>query len=164
MIKLLVIDVDGTLSDGKIYLDENGREMKSFNVKDGLALASWHALGRKSAFITGRNSKIVENRASELGVEFLFQGVKDKGVKVREIARSLGLTKQEIAGIGDDLNDLRMFAEVGIAFAPKDCAKLVAKRVDILLDSCGGEGAVREMIENILERDGEFDALLALWE
>lgn len=164
MIRLLVLDVDGTLSDGMLYFDENGGEMKCFCVKDGLALSSWHKLGHKSAIITGRSSKIVERRAHELGIEFLFQGVQDKGAKVREIAERLKLSKEQIAGIGDDLNDLKMFAEVGMSFAPKDCAKLVANRVDVLLDSCGGKGAVREMIENILERNGELDALLALWE
>lgn len=153
MIELLLLDVDGTLTDGKIYYSDSGEEIKVFNIKDGLALRIWKKIGRKSAIITGRISSLVEKRAKELGVDFVFMGIENKGEIAKRLRKELALQIEEIASIGDDLNDLSMFAQSGLSFAPKDGAKQILNRVDCVLETCGGDGAVREMIEKILERE-----------
>lgn len=171
VIKLLALDVDGTLSDGGIYIDsclsgalEKVSEMKCFDVKDGLAIASWIRIGGEVAIITGRRSGIVAHRAKELGIKHLFQGVKDKGAILRELCVNLGIKRDFVASIGDDLNDLSMFRESALKFAPSDCAEAIISHVDVHLRKRGGHGAVREMIEYILRRDGRMEEFLALWE
>ncbi|RAX58872.1 3-deoxy-D-manno-octulosonate 8-phosphate phosphatase [Helicobacter monodelphidis] len=163
MIKLILLDVDGTLNDGKITYDSNGNEIKSFNVKDGLAIVCWLKLGRHIAIITGRKSHVVEMRAKELGISLLFQGIEDKGHIVRKIREEYGFKKKEIAAIGDDLNDIKMFKESSLNFAPQDCSWLVMPHIDHHLKNNGGCGAVREMVETILLREGRLDEFLALW-
>jgi len=162
-IKLLILDVDGTMTDGKITYSSSGEELKSFCVKDGLAIASWIRLGGKVAIITGRESKIVEHRAKELGVEFLYQGIKDKASKVEEILSLSNLTWQNVASIGDDLNDVSMLKRAKISFAPADCSDYIKSYVKIVLNSLGGRGAIREMIEYILKEENRFEELLTLW-
>ena len=162
-IELLLLDVDGTMTNGKITYSESGDELKSFCVKDGLAIASWIRLGRKVAIVTGRESKIVENRAKELGINFCFQGVKDKASKVEEILKLLNLGWESVAVIGDDLNDLSMLKRAKLSFAPKDCSRFIKDYVDITVDKNGGDGAVREMIDYILIKEGIVEELLNLW-
>ena len=128
MIKLLVFDVDGCLSDGSIIYGSSKDEYKIFNVKDGLAIASWSRLGFKSAIITGRNSKIVERRANELNITYLYQGIKDKKTALQEILKQENLDWENVAAIGDDLNDIRMLQSVGWSFTPNDGVDLI-KRV-----------------------------------
>lgn len=164
MIKLLALDVDGTLSEGEIRFDSLGNESKGFSVKDGLALHSWRRMGREIVIITGRKSEIVERRAKELGIEWIFQGVRDKGACLAELKEKLGIAREEVAAIGDDLNDLKMFAQSGLTFAPCDATRIVRERVDVVLEGAGGKGAVREMVEYILEQEGELAAFIALWE
>lgn len=113
MIKLLVFDVDGCLTDGSIIYGSNSDEYKAFNVKDGLAIASWARLGFKTAIITGRNSKVVERRANELCITHLYQGVKDKKSLLEKILKEENLTWENVAAIGDDLNDFGMLQSVG---------------------------------------------------
>lgn len=156
MIRLLLLDVDGTLTDGKVYYLDSG-EFKAFNIKDGLALRVWKQMGRKSAIITGRTSAIVEKRAQELGIDFVFMGVKQKGEVVQHLQKELQYSQEEIASIGDDLNDLSMFAQSGLSFCPSDGAKQILDKVDYVLDTKGGSGAVREMIEIILKRENLED-------
>ncbi|WP_027327472.1 KdsC family phosphatase [Helicobacter pametensis] len=155
MIKLLALDVDGTLTDGKVYYSDSGEELKAFNIKDGLGLNIWKKLGRKSAIITGRTSSVVELRARELGIDFVFMGIKDKGEVLQRLQGELQITAREIASIGDDLNDLAMFAHSALSFMPKDGSALLKKHVKYILNAKGGEGAVREMIEMILEQEGQ---------
>ena len=119
MIKLIVLDVDGCLTDGKLIYSADG-ESKNFHVKDGLGITSWIKMGLQVAIITGRNSKIVENRAKELGIQHLFQGIKDKDRVLREVVNSLGLEFCEVAAIGDDLNDHNMLNMVGRSFTPNN--------------------------------------------
>jgi len=164
VIKLICLDVDGCLTEGKITYTSDGEEMKSFSVKDGLGIDSWVRMGKKVAIITGRNSPITERRARELKIEFIYQGVKDKGLVVEEIMAKEGLSAEEIAAIGDDFNDLKMFSKVGLTFTPADGAREIKNRVDVVLSARGGEGAVREMIETIIKRDRQEEALFALWE
>ena len=109
MIKFLVLDVDGCLSDGKIIYTNSGDEIKSFNVKDGLAIKSWQEMGFDIAIITGRKSKIVEYRAKELNIKYFYQNVKDKLSKLKEIINDLNLKLDEVGAIGDDLNDLKCY-------------------------------------------------------
>lgn len=149
MIELLFIDVDGTLSDGRLYYchpmfnSVNFSEAKTFNVKDGLGLKYWHNLGRKSAIITGKSSNIVLHRAKELDIEFVFMGVKDKGVVARSLKEKLSLETSSCASIGDDVNDLPMFLESSLNFAPKDSSNIVKQKADVVLESVGGTGGGR---------------------
>ncbi|MGE0739671.1 KdsC family phosphatase, partial [Sulfurimonas sp.] len=155
MIKLIVLDVDGCLTDGKIIYASDGSEIKNFNVKDGLAISSWIKMGFQAAIITGRNSEIVAKRAKELGISYLFQGIKDKESVLKELLERLNLKQYEVGAIGDDLNDYKMLRSVGRSFTPKDGAKEIRELVDTVLTSKGGDGAVREMID-ILVDEGDL--------
>ncbi len=164
MIKLLVFDVDGCLTNGKIVYNSSNDEYKSFNVKDGLSIASWSRLGLKSAIITGRNSKIVQRRATELNITFLHQGVKDKYALLREIVNEMNIDLKEVAAIGDDLNDYKMLKSVGWSFAPSDAVKEIKEIVDTVLECKGGEGAIREMIDLVVEKNNLKKEFLELWQ
>lgn len=156
MIKLLVFDVDGTLSDGKVYYSQSGEEIKSFHIHDGLAINVWnHHLNRISAIITGRESTIVRKRAAELGIEHIFMGIKDKAQTFNALLDELKLNKKEAAYIGDDLNDLGIFKICPFAYMPKNGAKSLRKYAYKTLRSYGGNGAVREMIEDVLRLNGD---------
>ena len=158
-IQLLLLDVDGTLTTGEVTYTQNGEELKSFNIKDGLALSVWNKqLGRKSAIITGRESSIVQRRAKELGIEFVYMGVSDKGAVVQELLAKLNLASDEVACIGDDLNDLPMFMRIKQSYAPKDSAKEIKAIAKNKKKKKGGKGAVREMIEDILARESKSKA------
>ena len=163
MIKLLVFDVDGCMTNGAITYSDDGREYKSFNVKDGLAIATWIKMGLKCAIITGRSSNIVEKRAKELGINYLFQGVKRKIEKLDEILKSEGLTYKNIAAIGDDLNDYDMLKNAGWSFTPNDGNYFIKDAVDTVLNAKGGEGAIREMIEIILNKDNKIGEFREIW-
>lgn len=155
-IELLLLDVDGTLTQGDVTYTQNGEEIKSFNIKDGLALYVWNVkLARKSAVITGRECEIVKKRAEELGIEFIYTGVSDKGAVAKEILAKLNLGVDKTACIGDDLNDLPLFRLVEHSYAPKDCADDIRKEAKVVLSKKGGKGAVREMIEDILRKEGK---------
>jgi 3-deoxy-D-manno-octulosonate 8-phosphate phosphatase (KDO 8-P phosphatase) len=164
MIKLLVLDVDGCMTDGSIIYDTNGNELKKFNVKDGLAIASWIRMGRKVAIITGRQSKVIEKRASELGIKHLYQSIKDKGAVLSSILTEENLSQKEVAAIGDDLNDLKMFALSHISFTPNNGSKLLDPYITTRLQTNGGEGAIREMIENILTQENKIEEFVSLWQ
>jgi len=163
VIELLVLDVDGCMTDGRIVYTNSGDELKSFNVKDGFAIVAWKRLGKKVAIITGRTSKIVEIRAKELGVDYLFQRVKRKDEKLLELSKLSGIALEKIAAIGDDLNDYRLLKLAGLSFMPQDGVEEIKEVVDVILQKRGGEGAVREMIEYILKREGLFDQYLDYW-
>ena len=162
-IKLLILDVDGTMTDGKITYTNSGEELKSFCVKDGLAIASWIRLGRSVAIITGRESKIVQRRAQELGIEFFYQKIKDKASKAEEILKELDITWDNVASIGDDLNDYSMLKKSKLSFAPANANEYIKSRVSNLLTANGGSGAVREMIEYILKQENAYEEFLSLW-
>lgn len=150
MIKLLIMDVDGTLTDGKIYMAPSGEAMKAFNIKDGYAIA--HMLPKMRVvpvIITGRRSRIVENRAKELGISELHQGVSDKLGKLKEIAEKYSVASYEIAYIGDDLNDLDCLQYCGFTGCPADAVEEVKQTADYVTRANAGSGAVREFIELI---------------
>ena len=163
MIKLLVLDVDGCLSDGKLIYSTDGIESKNFNVKDGLGISTWVKLGNQVAIITGRNSTIVQRRAKELGIQHLHQGIKDKDRVLKEIVNSLGITFDEVAAIGDDLNDYNMLQLVGKSFTPKNGVKEIRAIVDCVLSYDGGDGAVREMIDSIVDDNNQREEFMAVW-
>jgi len=163
VIDLLVLDVDGCMTDGKIVYTNSGDELKAFNVKDGFAIVAWKRLGKKLAIITGRTSKVVEIRAKELGVDYLYQKVKRKDEKIKELSQESSIPLSSIAAIGDDLNDYRLLKKVGLSFVPADAVEEVKGIADVVLSKKGGEGAVREMIEYLLKREGLYERYLAFW-
>ena len=163
MIKLLVLDVDGCLTDGKIVYTNEGDEIKAFNVKDGFAIVNWLRVGRDVAIITGRRSKIVERRARELGISHLYQGVRDKLAKLETLCAELGIGMENVAMIGDDLNDYRILKKCAISFVPADAHFRVQEIADVVLSRSGGDGAVREMIELLVRQEGLEAEYLAPW-
>ncbi|SMP88914.1 3-deoxy-D-manno-octulosonate 8-phosphate phosphatase (KDO 8-P phosphatase) [Epsilonproteobacteria bacterium SCGC AD-308-P11] len=163
MIKLIVLDVDGCLSDGKIIYSEDMIESKAFNIKDGLGISTWVKIGNEVAIITGRNSKIVQRRAEELGVQHLFQGIKDKDRVLKELVSSLGISFDNVAVIGDDLNDFKMLNLAGKSFTPKNGVKEIQDIVDVVLSRDGGDGAVREMIDSLVDSNNQREQFMAIW-
>ena len=163
MIKLIVLDVDGCLSDGKLIYSADIIESKSFNVKDGLGITTWIKTGNHVAIITGRNSSIVEKRSKELGIEHLYQGIRDKDRVLKELMTSLDLKPHEVGAIGDDLNDYNMLNLVGRSFTPKNGVKEIRELVDTVLSHNGGDGAVREMIDILIDENDQRDAFLNVW-
>ncbi|WP_082792116.1 KdsC family phosphatase [Sulfurovum riftiae] len=162
-IELIVLDVDGTMTDSRITYSHNGDEIKSFNVKDGLAIASWRKLGKQVAIITGRQSAIVERRAKELHIEHFYQGVDNKKEVLESLLEKLDLNMKNVAAIGDDLNDLQMLKAAEISFVPRDASAYVDKIATVILSKRGGEGAVREMIEYLIIKEGLEEKYLELW-
>lgn len=149
-IKLLAMDVDGTLTDGRIYIGTGGEMMKAFHVKDGYAIAHiLPELGIVPIIITGRKSEIVEQRARELKITQLYQGVEDKLAQLQAIANSFGVSKEEVAYIGDDVNDLSCICWCGTSAAPADAVEEVLRQVKFVCTHKGGQGAVREFIQMI---------------
>lgn len=159
-IKLIILDVDGTLTDGKITIGSDGSEYKSYNVKDGIAIAQALKCKIGIAILTGRTSKIVEIRAKELGIKDIFQGLRTKRDKVEELAKSNGLNLEEVAYIGDDINDLEAMQVVGFKGCPSDASSEIKEISDFVSTQKGGEGAVREIIELILEQQGLWKKLI----
>ena len=150
-IKLLVMDVDGTLTDGGIYIGVEGELMKAFNVQDGYGIAQiLPKLGITPVIITGRNSKIVEHRAKEIKITHLYQGISDKLSQLKAIAAELGAEPDEVAYIGDDLNDLDCIYYCGYTACPADAVPEVQEAVDYVCKRDGGRGAVREFIGELL--------------
>jgi len=162
-IELIVLDVDGCLTDGKIVYTSLGDELKAFNVKDGFAIVQWIKLGKKAAIITGRNSPIVARRAEELGIEHCYQGVKDKLDTLTLLCESLQISFENVAAIGDDLNDAKLLKSVGVSFVPADAMHYVIELADVVLSKKGGDGAVREMIELLIKQEGLQGEYLLRW-
>ena len=160
MIKLVLLDVDGTLTDGGIYRGNNGEELKRFNVKDGYAIVNAQKLGIEFGIITGRKSELVEIRSNELKIKYLYQGISEKTVILKEIMQKTGLKKEEIAYMGDDLNDILIMKQSGLTGAPKDAADEVIQIADFVSEKNGGSGAVREFVEYILKKDGKWEFFL----
>jgi len=149
-IKMLVLDVDGTLTDGKIYIGSHGEMMKAFNVKDGLGIVKLQTHEIVPVIITGRVSEIVEQRAKELGITEIHQGIKDKVEILRQIAHRYQYHLKELAYIGDDENDIEAMKLCGFVGCPADAADAVIAMADYVCKRNGGEGAVREFIDYLL--------------
>ena len=159
-IKLLALDVDGVLTDGSIYISPAGEVFKGFNAKDGMGISCALRSGLQIAVITGRQSPIVERRCEELGITLLQQGVKDKRLALQQMAQELGLVREEIAYMGDDLNDIPAFKASGLNLVPADAAMEVLAVANIITKASGGRGAVREAITMILAAQDKWNVIV----
>lgn len=159
-IKLLALDVDGVLTDGTIYISPAGEVFKGFNAKDGMGISCALRNNLQIAVITGRQSPIVERRCEELGIKLFMQGVKDKRLALLKMAQELGLTREEIAYMGDDLNDIPAFKASGLNFVPADGSIEVLAVADIITKAKGGRGAVREAITMILAAQDNWEQIV----
>lgn len=155
-IKLLLLDVDGVLTDGRIMYDNNGVETKAFDVKDGHGLKLVQRAGIAVGIITGRSSAVVALRAKELGIEIVHQGAKDKLVPYAEVLESLGLTDEQVAYVGDDVVDLPILTRVGFSATVADAVDDVKPLVDYVARRPGGRAAVREICDYILKNSGAW--------
>lgn len=159
-IKLLLLDVDGVLTDGRLYFSNQGDEFKAFSTLDGHGLKMLQRSGVKVGIITGRTSNLVAKRASDLGIKILIQGREDKWDALQEILQGHPTSLDEIAFMGDDLPDLTVMCRVGLALAPANAHFSVAERAHWLSNSRGGEGAVREACDLIMTAQSTFDNIL----
>jgi 3-deoxy-D-manno-octulosonate 8-phosphate phosphatase (KDO 8-P phosphatase) len=158
-LRLLVLDVDGVLTDGRLYYGNDGEELKAFSIRDGLGIKLLARAGFQVAIITGRRSHIVERRARELGIAHVVQGREDKGQALEELCRHLQIELSACAYMGDDLPDLGALRRCGCALTVADaCAEAVAA-AQWVSRARGGEGAVREACEALLRARGEWDSL-----
>lgn len=162
MIKLFILDVDGCLSDGKIIYTAEGLELKNFNVRDGFAIKHIVKMGYEVAIITGRDSTIVANRARELDIPHVYQGIKDKLACAHELCQKLSLDASQVAVIGDDLNDYKLLAWAGMPFTPADGSHYL-KNIAQSLEKNGGDACVREMIEKVMIANGDEENFLKSW-
>ncbi len=159
-IRLLLLDVDGVLTDGSIILGESNQEAKIFNIKDGLGIKLAQAGGIEIGIITGRTSEAVSRRAAELSIKILYQGQPDKLNAYDQIKNELGLSDDQIAFIGDDLNDLKLIQKAGFGCTVKDACDEVKAKAEYITNHSGGKGAVREIVEVILKHQGKWEALI----
>lgn len=153
-IRLVSFDVDGVLTDGKLYYTDQGAEIKAFNVQDGSALKLLQLHGLEIAIITGRDSPMVARRASELGIPHVYQGVDDKATALDRICADLGLKNAEAAHVGDDLPDLVLFQKVGLAIGVPNGHPSALASTDYVTRLAGGQGVAREVTELILRARG----------
>jgi len=156
-VKLLLLDVDGVLTDGRIVYGSDGQEFKAFDVKDGHGLKLLQRAGVSIGIITGRESEVVARRASELDVKYLYQGAKDKLTPYREILQKSGLSDEEVAYVGDDLIDLPILRRVGFSATVADAIDEVKAHVDYVASRDGGRGVVREICDVLLRSLGSWD-------
>ncbi|ETI67539.1 KdsC family phosphatase [Neobacillus vireti] len=159
-IKLIVLDVDGVLTDGNLLIGSNGVEFKSFHVKDGMGISLVRFYGIKVAIITGRKSESVQIRSRELNIDFLYEGIANKEEILYEIITLLEIDLKNVCYIGDDINDLPVIKLVGYSAAPQDAVEIVRKSVDYICKYNGGNGAVREVIDLILAEQADYDVLV----
>jgi 3-deoxy-D-manno-octulosonate 8-phosphate phosphatase (KDO 8-P phosphatase) len=156
-IKVLLLDVDGVLTDGGIIYSDTGSELKVFSVKDGLGIVMLREAGIEVGIVTGRRSKALYHRCNDLGIRPVFDGVSDKVGILGQVKDTMGVTAEEIAFVGDDLPDLPLLRKVGLSAATADAHETVREHVDMVTTACGGAGAVREVCEAILKAKGLWD-------
>jgi YrbI family 3-deoxy-D-manno-octulosonate 8-phosphate phosphatase len=159
-IELILSDVDGVLTDGRVVYDNAGIETKRFHIRDGLGIHLWRKAGGRFGIVTGRSSHIVNIRTSELGVEIVRQGVDDKLTEIRGLVASLDLELDKVCYVGDDLNDLAVVEAVGLGVAVADACPELRTSADYITDTPGGAGAIRETIELILKAQQRWDELV----
>lgn len=159
-IKLLILDVDGVLTDGSIILDNEGNEFKAFHVRDGHGMVMLQRAGVKVAIITGRESKVVDRRAKELGITEVYQGRNKKAETLARIIKKLSLTADEVAYIGDDVVDIPVLRKVGLPIAVKDADDWAKSYAFMVTENRGGRGAVREVCDLILRSKGLWESMI----
>lgn len=156
-IRLLILDVDGVMSDGLIYMGNNGEELKTFNVRDGYGIRCALTSGIEVAIITGRKAKLLEDRCATLGITHLYQGQSDKLLAYRELLEKLSLSPQQVAYVGDDLIDWPVMADVALGVAVADAHPILISRADYVTYINGGRGAVREVCDLLLLAQGKLE-------
>ncbi len=163
-IKLLILDVDGVMTDGSIIIDDEGHELKSFNVRDGHGIKILQRYGVKVVILTGRKSKVVEYRAKDLEIEDVYQGTLNKKEVFEKILDKRKLSADKVAYIGDDIVDIPVLKRVGFSVAVDDALDIVKKSVDYVTKNSGGHGAVREVCEMILQAQRKWSEVAAGYE
>lgn len=160
-IRLLALDVDGVLTDGRLYFAEDGQEFKTFDTQDGHGIKMLQQAGITCAIITGRTTKLVERRAKNLGIAHLLQGREDKLVALKELTGQLGISLQEVAYVGDDWPDLPAIKASGLGIAVANAHEAVRQHADYVTQLTGGRAAVREVCDLILRAQDRYEAALA---
>lgn len=160
-IEVLLLDVDGVLTDGSIVYTDGGKEIKAFHVRDGTALKLWQRAGKRAGLLTGRRSNIVERRAQELELAVVVQGCADKGQAFGDLLHRLEMRREQVAFIGDDLVDLPVLDQCGLAVAVADGCPEVREAAHYVTRTRGGQGAVREVVELILRAQDAWQDLVA---
>jgi 3-deoxy-D-manno-octulosonate 8-phosphate phosphatase (KDO 8-P phosphatase) len=163
-IKMLILDVDGVLTDGYVIIDDNGHESKHFNVRDGHGLKMIQRCGIKVALLTGRQSEVVKHRARDLGIKEIHQKVFNKKELFAKILQKNKLTADQVAFVGDDIVDVPVLKAVGFSAAVADAVDVVKKSVDYITKNKGGHGAVRELCDLILQAQGKWPEIAARYE
>jgi YrbI family 3-deoxy-D-manno-octulosonate 8-phosphate phosphatase len=159
-IELILSDVDGVLTDGGVFYDNQGIETKKFNIRDGLGIKLWQKAGFKFGVLTARTSHIVKVRAAELNVEIVRQGFEDKLPVAKEVIAELGLSPEQVCQIGDDLTDLPVMRYAGLGVAVADAAAEVREAASYVTSVPGGRGAVREVVEVLLKSKNRWEGLI----
>jgi 3-deoxy-D-manno-octulosonate 8-phosphate phosphatase (KDO 8-P phosphatase) len=164
LIDLLLIDVDGVLTDGVIAIDDNGIETRHFHVRDGSGIHLWRKAGKRTAILSGRSAPCVNLRAAELGITPVLQGTPQKSEPFQNLLRELDLNARQVCYVGDDLPDLPVLTAVGLAACPADAAPEVQKVAHFITSSTGGRGVVREVVELVLKHQGAWHALISAYD
>ena len=159
-VKLLLMDCDGVLTDGRVWILENDDDQKAFHTRDGLGIGLLHRAGLMSGIISGRLSSALERRAQSLEVSYLWQGREDKREAFADTLAQAQISAEEVAYVGDDLTDLALMAQAGLAVAVADAVAEVRERAHYVTTAKGGNGAIREVVELILKAQGRWDDLV----
>jgi 3-deoxy-D-manno-octulosonate 8-phosphate phosphatase (KDO 8-P phosphatase) len=160
-VKLVILDVDGVMTDGRIVIDDNGLEQRNFDIKDGLGVVALQMTGVEVAIITSKKSGSVRHRAEELKIKRFHEGIRKKTEPYEQMLAEMGITDAQVAYVGDDLVDLSMMKRVGLPIAVADAVDEVREAAAYVTRAPGGRGAVREAAEMILKAQGKWDAILA---
>ncbi len=160
--KLIITDIDGVWTDGGMYYDQTGNEWKKFNTSDGAGVLLCKKLAIKVAVITGEKTEIVKRRAEKLKIDYLFDGVKDKVEVATKLISDLGITFNEVAFIGDDINDINLLKRVAISGTPNNGIEYIKEFASIITKKSGGEGAFREFVETIVLKDKSYTEIIEL--
>jgi 3-deoxy-D-manno-octulosonate 8-phosphate phosphatase (KDO 8-P phosphatase) len=159
-IKMVLLDVDGVLTAGEIIYSDNGEQIKIFNVKDGVGIRLLKEAGFKVGIITGRKGRALHHRCINLGIDLIFEGVRHKDQVLDTVTAQTGISKEAMAYVGDDLPDLPVMKQVGLAVAVADAHEILRQQAHIITRARGGKGAVRELSEAILKAQGLWDGLI----
>jgi 3-deoxy-D-manno-octulosonate 8-phosphate phosphatase (KDO 8-P phosphatase) len=160
-LKLVLSDVDGVMTDGTVLLLPDGAEAKAFHIRDGLGVVLAHRAGLRTGVLSGRHSEATARRAAELEMAVVRQGVRNKAAALQDILDEMGLEAHEVAYIGDDVNDLPVFTEVGLSAAPADAPMEVRLQAFMVMEARGGQGCLREFVEAILRARGDWERAAA---
>ena len=158
--KLVITDIDGVWTDGGMYYDENGNEWKKFNTADSAGVLFLRLAQIPMAIMTGENANSVRNRAKKLGIDRCHLGVKNKLALAKQVCKEMAINLDQVAFIGDDINDYLLLEAVGLSASPANAPQYIKNRVDFVTNKAGGQGAFREFVETILIVNGKFEAVL----